>query len=166
MIRQPNTVDGVLVEADYQLMVGLTNALPNPPNYPTAISMSSLLRHDMVLIDDGAFVSQHRNVDRGVIVGRYLLPADIPGAAAWELTGASWIAVGERWPETLDWPLLQPFSGRSNSLAVVDFWVRFFQRWPEVSERGKKIDDDDMGYSLYWPKLRYAIKLARNLDGP
>lgn len=165
MIRQPS-VDalGILTEADYQFMVGLTNTLPNPPNYPSAIAMSSLLRHDVVMFDDeaGAFLSNHRNDGRNAIVSRYLLPIDIRQKVAWALAKESFEEVASRWPDTLDWPVIAPFRGNPDPKRVSETWELFFKRWSIVGERPKAINDDDVGWSIYWPKLRYLLSQVRS----
>ena len=165
MIRPPNTdEEGILTDADYQLMVGLTNTLPNPPNYPTAKSMSSVLQHDVGLIDDvhGACLSQHRNQDRKVIVSRYLLPIDIRQGVAWRLAKESFAEIERRWPDTLDWPVIAPFRGNPDPRRVAETWELFFRRWPTPSERPRAIDDDDVGWSIYWPKLSYILAQIRS----
>ena len=171
MIRSPNTDnEGILTEADYQLMVGLTNTLPNPPNYPTAKSMSSLLQHDVVLLDDvhGAFLSQHRNEGRKAIVSRYLLPIDIRQGVAWRLAKESFEALDLRWPDMLDWPVIAPFRGNPNPRRVSETWELFFRRWPNTVERPRAIHDDDLGWSIYWSKFCYILAQIRSLvfDGP
>ena len=171
MIRPPNIDDeGTLTDDDYLLMVGLTNTLPNPPNYPTAKSMSSLLRHDVVLIDDvhGAFLSSHRNEDRKAIIARYMLPVDIRQTVAWRLGKATFAEIERRWPDTLDWVYIAPFTENPDPRRVAETWELFFSRWPVASERPRAIDDDDIGWSIYWPKLRYILAQSRSpvFDGP
>lgn len=167
-IRLPNTTDeGLLAEADYRLMVGLTNALSNPPNYPTARSMSGLLRHDVVFINDTrrAFFAVHRNVTRRMIVGRYLLPKNLTKPESWALLRAVCKAIADGWPETLGWPAFMPFTGRDNPQDAADSTKLFFDG-ALAAERPSVVDDAEMGWALHWPRFSDLVKLARNYDGP
>ncbi len=166
MIRPPNTVDGILTDEDYKLMVGLTDALPNPPNYPTAGSMSGLLESDVVLIDDmaEAFFAVHRNVRRKQIIGRYLLPRNLSKSQSWALLRAVCLEIAERWPETLEFETLMPFTARSNARAATDSTKRFFDSW--LLEKPTAVEDSDLGWALRWARFSDLVKTARDYDGP
>lgn len=164
MIRLPMTVDGILTDADYKLMVGLTDALPNPPNYPTAELMSRLLRHDVVRIDDAlpAIASVHPNKRMEAVVGRYLLPKNIGRQHGWELIRPCFIEIAERWPATLNWPAIMPLLLEG----AADLWVEHFAQWPVAVERGDKLNDSDLGYVVRWQRFEGLVNMALAYEGP